>query len=463
VESFEEFFLEKADVLKYRVFKFLAKQSHEVTITDVSRSLNINYQATYNVFQEILFDLVEIRGETRPCVRRLLLAGKPGTLDLDRYRVWLISNSISFKLFDAALTIPGMTVAKFCDLYFISPSTVTRRSRQVKPYLNAYGITLDLHYFRMHGSEYMIRLFYQQLYWRAYHGCEWPFPTITEQFVNERLLARVHPRNDVILDYQERLLTAIAHLRDLGRNQLPPLRPLHAMVAKYWTLTHANQPYAVADLGTLDDQFCVFTRLTHLSFEPTNLEQDQLTLEALRTPLSDAVLAVLTPGEPLTMPLQQRLNIVRLIAQISVYGRIHGVISMQQVDKAVEARVEEAFDHLPDDAQAILSDVWLALVRWVSFVLTDAAVTPHGLSRLKVRVCLGPHEPQVQALKARLHALNWVDVLDSDDMTAASAVITKDEHRAVPSGERKLIWFDDALSEPVYWRVLIQELQKLRH
>jgi hypothetical protein len=136
---------------------------------------------------------------------------------------------------------------------------------------------------------------------------------------------------------------------------------------------------------------------------------------------------------------------------------------MQQVDKAVEARVEEAFDHLPDDAQAILSDVWLALVRWVSFVLTDAAVTPHGLSRLKVRVCLGPHEPQVQALKARLHALNWVDVLDSDDMTAASAVITKDEHRAVPSGERKLIWFDDALSEPVYWRVLIQELQKLRH
>lgn len=194
---FEEILMEKANLQKFEMFRHLKSwNSKNFTINDLSRALQLTYQQTYNIFQELLRDMAELDPEAEiKRGRHEVLERKGFRISVDRYRVFLVQQSIAFQFLDYLLQQTHPTITQFCDEYFVSRSTLLRKTTTLKKFLGQFGLKFSYSRLDLIGSERNIRLALFYFYWLIFHGLSWPLKNVAHQtmidfqeFVNQPTL-----------------------------------------------------------------------------------------------------------------------------------------------------------------------------------------------------------------------------------------------------------------------------------
>lgn len=212
--DYGELFLERADWLKYQLYVVLSRPYvKDVTITDLAVMMNSKYQPTYNIFQELLDDLVDLSGEPRENVRTAMLAGVDLPLSLDAYRANLVQNSLVYRLVDYVIKSPSPSASQFCDQEFVSRSTISRKLKPLNALLKQYGLKFKLAKFAFDGNEINIRYFLFTMYWWAYRGTTWPFASVDRKQLEEEFEAITIVPDRPLTHLQQLYFLAIGHLR----------------------------------------------------------------------------------------------------------------------------------------------------------------------------------------------------------------------------------------------------------
>ncbi|WP_407893121.1 helix-turn-helix domain-containing protein [Lacticaseibacillus sp. N501-2] len=231
--DYAELFLERADWLKYQLYAVLARPYvKDVTITDLAVMLNSKYQPTYNVFQELLDDLVDLSGVPRENVRTAMLAGVDLPISLDAYRANLVQHSLVYHIIDYMIKSPSPSPNQFCDQEFVSRSTISRKVKPLNDLLKQYGLKLKLAKFTFEGSEVNIRYFLFTMYWWAYRGIVWPFPTVDRAQLESEFDAISIVEDRPLTHLQQLYFLAISHLRVGKQARIKPTESLNAFDIK---------------------------------------------------------------------------------------------------------------------------------------------------------------------------------------------------------------------------------------
>ncbi|WP_125705444.1 helix-turn-helix domain-containing protein [Lacticaseibacillus daqingensis] len=210
---FEELFLEKADLQKFDMFRRLVRAHNDtLTITDLSLQMNLSYQQSYNIFQELLQDVAALTGLSRATAKRALTQGTL-TLSVDRYRYTLLEDTIAFQFLDYVVQASQPRVDQFSADHYISHSTLLRKTTPLRRFLTRYRLKLSLTQAKLTGDEKQIRLFLQQVYWLAYRGLRWPFKAIDQPALVAQYQALPTAATDPILAMQEQVFWAVCRTR----------------------------------------------------------------------------------------------------------------------------------------------------------------------------------------------------------------------------------------------------------
>ncbi|MFL2029770.1 helix-turn-helix domain-containing protein [Loigolactobacillus zhaoyuanensis] len=212
---FEELFLEKADLQKYDMFRVLKSAgANSLTINDISDRLHLSYQQTYNTFQDLLRDMQSLDTHLDTTLdRHALLSQQTFKVSLDRYRLFLLEQSLVFQFIDYLVQSPDATVGEFCDQHFISKSTLLRKSAPLKHFMAQYSLRFAYTNLQITGDECNIRYFLFIIYWTGFHGIKWPFRNFSETETNQLVSAINSPSTDTITLLQKKLLLGLTHIR----------------------------------------------------------------------------------------------------------------------------------------------------------------------------------------------------------------------------------------------------------
>ncbi|WP_164509898.1 helix-turn-helix domain-containing protein [Lacticaseibacillus porcinae] len=231
--DYAQIFLERADWLKYQLYTVLSRPYvKDVTITDLAVMLNSKYQPTYNVFQELLDDLVDLSGVSRENVRTAMLAGVDLPLSLDAYRAYLVQNSLVYRIVDYVIKSPSPSPSQFCDQEFVSRSTISRKLKPLNDLLKQFGLKLKLAKFAFDGDEINIRYFLFTMYWWAYRGTQWPFATVDREQLEDEFAAITIVADRPLTHLQQLYFLAISHLRVGKQARIRPTESLRAFDSK---------------------------------------------------------------------------------------------------------------------------------------------------------------------------------------------------------------------------------------
>jgi hypothetical protein len=280
---FEEILMEEASIQKFDMFRHLKSwNSKSFTINDLSRALNLTYQQTYNIFQELLRDMAELDPETSVKRGRHEVLERQGfRVSIDHYRVFLLQYSIAFQFLDYLLQQPHPTITQFCDDYFVSRSTLLRKTTALKKFVGQFGLKFSYSRLDLTGSERNIRLVLFYFYWLIFHGLSWPFKNISHQdmidlqdFVNQPTL------EGEVAQAQEVLMLGICvqriqagHLIDFHDDfeiqKVADVQPVRQALAKLVQL-----PLTQTQLAE-ECHFIYFVRATRLSFALQQTQQSE--------------------------------------------------------------------------------------------------------------------------------------------------------------------------------------------
>ncbi|MFD0896954.1 helix-turn-helix domain-containing protein [Loigolactobacillus binensis] len=209
---FEELFLEKADLQKFQMFRVLKSiGANSMTINDISDRLNLSYQQTYNTFQDLIRD-IRVLDPQLALDRHDLLSQHTFRTSLERYRLFLLEQSLVFQFVDYLLQASLPTVGDFCERHFVSKSTLLRKSAPLKHLMAKYNLRFSYSSMQIIGDEANIRFFLFIVYWIGFHGIKWPFRNFTSGAVQQSFFTD-NPQNDAIIRLQQTLLLGIIRLR----------------------------------------------------------------------------------------------------------------------------------------------------------------------------------------------------------------------------------------------------------
>ncbi|KRK33209.1 helix-turn-helix domain-containing protein [Loigolactobacillus bifermentans] len=280
---FEEILMEKASIQKFDMFRHLKSwNSKSFTINDLSRALHLTYQQTYNIFQELLRDMAELDPESNVKRGRHDVLERQGfRISIDHYRVYLLQQSIAFQFLDYLLQQPHPTITQFCDDYFVSRSTLLRKTTALKKFVGQFGLKFSYSRLDLTGSERNIRLVLFYFYWLIFHGLSWPFKNVAHQdmidfqeFVNQPTL------EGEVAQAQEVLMLGICVQRiqtghlieshdDFQIQKVADAKPIQQALAKL------VQTPLTPDRLAEECHFIYFVRATRLSFALQQTQQSE--------------------------------------------------------------------------------------------------------------------------------------------------------------------------------------------
>ncbi|MDC4185184.1 helix-turn-helix domain-containing protein [Loigolactobacillus coryniformis] len=212
---FEEIFLEKADLQKFQMFRVLKSAgTNSFTINDISEQLHLSYQQTYNTFQDLLQDMQTMNPQLDSTLNRHeLLSQHTFKTSLERYRLFLLEQSLVFQFIDYLVQEAAPSVSEFCEQHFVSKSTLLRKSAALKRFMLQYSLRFSYTDLKIVGDECNIRYFLFIVYWIGFHGMRWPLHHFSESSLQQSLTTVNTPANDTILTLQKRLLLGIMRVR----------------------------------------------------------------------------------------------------------------------------------------------------------------------------------------------------------------------------------------------------------
>lgn len=190
---YEELMFDASLLLRFNIFKYLNQANKQVlAISQLSEDLDLNYQQSVIELNEIDQELAEIRPNHETIMMR---AGKINLENLnasvDEYRYHLLQQAVPFQFILYFLNEENPTIEKFCEKYFVSRSTVSRKIDKLKKYLKRFNIRFTYTEAGMSGDERLIRIALFDLLWLGTRGIETP------------LTVDQHQLNQLIATYQE--------------------------------------------------------------------------------------------------------------------------------------------------------------------------------------------------------------------------------------------------------------------
>lgn len=126
---YEELMMDSGMLTKFKVFKRITQiNQSDISITQLSEELSLNYQQAFIIVNEINNDLVKVIS-THPSI--LQKAGKIDSTKLlvtiDEYRYFLLKKSVPFQFILYFLNHDSPNIDDFCQRYYVSRSTVSRK------------------------------------------------------------------------------------------------------------------------------------------------------------------------------------------------------------------------------------------------------------------------------------------------------------------------------------------------
>lgn len=177
--SYEAIFFEKSDLQKFEMFRTLTvHHSDGLSISDLATKLHLSYQQSYNIFQELLRDLVDLTDDTRAVCKKALNGTTPLKISLDDYRTYLLQDAIAFQFIDYLVQGNRPSLDRFCAERYISRSTLMRKTIPVRNFLADFHLKLSLTKTAFVGDEKQVRLFLQRILirlWPPKSACSGPF------------------------------------------------------------------------------------------------------------------------------------------------------------------------------------------------------------------------------------------------------------------------------------------------
>jgi hypothetical protein len=173
---YEELLMDTSTLSKFHLFKYLKKAEHAaLSAAQIAETMQLNYQQTIVILTSIEQDLEQLSPDTK---KILTGAGKIDltaiTTTIDGYRYFLLKNSTAFQFILYLLNDAEPTIEKFCELYYISRSTVSRKLANLKQYLKGYGLRFTYNEVDLVGDERLVRLALFDFLWLSSRGLEWP-------------------------------------------------------------------------------------------------------------------------------------------------------------------------------------------------------------------------------------------------------------------------------------------------
>lgn len=163
-------------LLRFNIFKYLNQSTKQVlSINQLSEDLALNYQQGVIELNEIDQELAEIRPNHETIMMR---AGKVNLENInatvDEYRYHLLQQAVPFQFILYFMNEENPTIEQFCEKYFVSRSTVSRKIDKLKRYLKGFNIRFTYTEAGMSGDERLIRLALFNLLWLGTRGIECP-------------------------------------------------------------------------------------------------------------------------------------------------------------------------------------------------------------------------------------------------------------------------------------------------
>lgn len=174
---YEELMMDSSTLLKYKLFrKLMFIGSDSYPIAQLATEMGMNYQQT-------VIDLTEIDKEIKEVAPHhesiLIGAGKVNSLNLsctiDEYRYHLLKASVPFQFVLYFLNENDPTIDDFCDRYFSSRSTVSRKIDTLKRHIKRFDLRFTYTEAGMSGDERLIRMALFNIVWLGVRGIDWPF------------------------------------------------------------------------------------------------------------------------------------------------------------------------------------------------------------------------------------------------------------------------------------------------
>lgn len=462
--------MEKSDLLKFQMFNQISRLHRDLTIKDLSSILHVEYQAAYNVFQELLEELRKLTDAPRVTVRKALRGKAPLPISVDEYRSYLFKRAIGYTLIDYAVSAPRPNITHFCAVNFISASTVSRRAKRIEDFLDHYHVKLRLRPLSLQGDEMHIRLMLQAMYWQAHHGTFWPFEAvIPEKLVQMYGLKKRDP--NPIARLKDCLFIGICSVRVGLRNRLDESAYLELITD---ILEKAQLPWSgnTNAVSLTEAAFVESYRAAQISFAPEMTTTDAamtVDLAVLTNPVTQCVSRVIQVAIQQWYPQinrQQLHNLLRLASGVAIFGDClpydHLLKLAKPIHPDVAAAIAAALLTLPEGGiYAAFRKHCQELSVLVIAVLGEAAMVDQGKHNIKIELQVAPDEFGYRQLKAFLSALPWIEISPNQpDLRIISERYRPVRH--AETGPKEFQWFEDALSTKTYRGKLLEILTTLR-
>lgn len=448
----EAVFLEKTAQQKIALLAALCQREHTgITIADLAAQLDLTYQRTYNLFQELTADLAELYHKTPNDMRNGLIQAAPQTVSLALYTAQQFREATAWQFFDYVVQSYQPSLDGFCSEHFLSRSTLMRKTADLRAFLAHYQLKLVYPTLTFVGPEACIRLLLQQCYWQATQGAHWPFIAISEPDLRRQYQQFPRLHQSPLAQHMDLYLLAVSRIRMAHGLALD-----HQIAA---LLPNANPYFTASQFPRLtsqqlvfENQFIAFHQAVALRFGPITLDAWTRRKQRLTTatPMAAKVLAalqadLLNPSDPGYVALQTdlglQLNLLRVLACFlslgSDYCKASDFDAPHQTSvrlNQVSMRVYTFVTNLPQTPEyQILHDAAHAFCRFVVYVLAPVINQTDPAVRLKVAVILEPNDILHRRLNGFLDNIGFVDRLKGPNALAqCDFLITEASHLLAP-------------------------------
>lgn len=177
---YEELMMDSGMLTKFKVFKRITQINQpDISITQLSEELFLNYQQTFIIINEINNDLVKVIS-THPSI--LQKAGKIDSTKMlvmiDEYRYYLLKKSVPFQFILYFLNHDSPSIDDFCQRYYVSRSTVSRKILPLKKHVKQFNLRFTYTEANLSGDERAVRIALFDILWLGTRGTVWPFKSV---------------------------------------------------------------------------------------------------------------------------------------------------------------------------------------------------------------------------------------------------------------------------------------------
>ncbi|KRK79130.1 transcriptional regulator [Companilactobacillus nodensis DSM 19682 = JCM 14932 = NBRC 107160] len=267
----EQVFLVKQDVEKYRmltVIKSLPPQ--ELNLSNISNRMQFTYQKTYNIFQALLEDIMEVAPDMDPKVTKIESIDF-SKIAIDTYRLYLVQNSIFFQAFNYGLTNANPSFEAFSNEHFTSKSTLNRRMSAFRSFLKNFGLKISNSTLEIKGDEKSIRWMVYFVYWYIYHGQEWPFKLIKQDDIDDIIDRSGKTFSNPITYIQLEYFLAISRIRLTKRNYINNMSKYNDVFGnqKLGEDVLRREDYSIVPIDALDNENKLLNLFHKMVFQPS--------------------------------------------------------------------------------------------------------------------------------------------------------------------------------------------------